>query len=498
MGGPADIADASTVAPPNLLAMADERYERDVRVGFDEFETAWIVSHRPPERSWRRREFRAALDRDIARIDRLIGDQLNAILHHPRFQMLEASWRGIVFLLDANRGSTNVRIRVLNVTWDELYRDFDRAIEFDRSQMFQKIYDAEFDMPGGRPYGLLIGDYEVHHRRAKPHRGDDIATMRAMAQVAAAAFAPFLVGASPGFFEFDNFASMTSSTNLTASFRGPEYASWHSLREIDDARFIGLTLPHVLMRLPYVDDATRVDGFRFSETIVEDSAYLWGNAVYAFASVAIHAFAESGWFTDIRGARRSGTSGGRVEGLPIPWFDTDREGLIPRFTTDVSLSDIQERELNEMGFIPLLNIRYTGESAFYSNPSAQSPKVYGTAIATANARVSSMLQYILCVSRFAHYIKMLARERIGSFASPEECEEALTLWLRTYCNSTDHASPETMAKYPLREASVQVREQPGRPGQYQCTIHLRPHSQADQVVSEFRLVTMLPSCNRAA
>ncbi|MGH7074902.1 MAG: type VI secretion system contractile sheath large subunit [Stellaceae bacterium] len=488
MAGGGSIAAGVEAESPELPVVAVEGEVLNL-----EFQRAWLQQRRPPDGVWRRGALRSALDNEIAEIDRLISDQVNAILHHPRFQKLEASWRGIEFLLHANRDTGNIKVRVLNVTWEELCRDLERAIEFDRSQAFQKIYGAEFDMPGGRPYGLLIGDYEVHHRRTAQSRFDDFAALHAMAQVAAAAFSPFIVGASPEFFEFDSFADMTHSVDLAASFRSPEYARWHSLRNGDDARFVGVTLPHILMRLPYTDDGSRMDGFRFVETVRDATSYLWGNSVYAFAAVAVRAYAESGWFTDIRGARRSGPQGGKVEGLPIPGFDTDRPGLIKRFSTDVSLSEAQEKQLNDMGFIPLLNVQYTGLSAFYSNPSIQTPKVFTTPNATANALLSTMLQYILSVSRFAHYVKILARDRIGSFGTPEECEQFLSGWLRTYCNSSDQASPESMARYPLRDAAVQVREQPGHPGLYQCTIHLRPHSQADQIVSEFRLVTMLPA-----
>jgi type VI secretion system protein ImpD len=498
------MADGEIIAPDNIPADNDllsavlAATEAGGPSPAEDFQRWWLSARLPGGAVWTRARLRAAIDRDIAAIDRLLTRQVNGILHHPRFQKLEASWRGVAFLLQTNRDPLNIKVRVLNVTWDEVCRDLERAMEFDQSQMFQKIYGEEFDMPGGRPYGLLVGDYEVMHKRTARHRTDDVAGLRAMSGIAAVSFSPFVVGAAPELFEFDSFADFMLPANVTSTFRGRDYVRWQTLRNGDDSRFIGIALPHILTRLPYTDDATRRDPFRFVETIDDASAYVWGNAAFAFAAVAIRTYAEAGWFTDMRGARRAGPAGGRVDDLPAPWFATDRPHLIKRYNTDVSLTDAQEKELSDLGFIPLLNVRFIGASAFFSNQSIQVPKLYTGAGANANARLSAMLQYILSVSRFAHYIKILARERIGSFASAEDCEEFLRNWLRGYCNSSENASPETLARYPLRDANVQVREPPGGAGSYQCVVHLRPHSQADQVLSEFRLVTTLPAGAKAA
>jgi type VI secretion system protein ImpD len=434
-----------------------------------------------------------ALDRAIAEIDALLTAQVNAVIHHPRFQKLEASWRGVRYLVAVADEVENVVIRVLQASWHELCRDLERAIEFDQSQTFQKIYNEEFGMPGGQPYGLLVGDYEVQHRITPDRRTDDVAGLKAMSAVSAAAFAPFIVGISPAMLGLDSFRDLTLPIDLPGTFRMPEYLRWKTLQETEDARFVGLALPRILMRRPYGDDGSRIDGFRFEEDTdrTDERGHLWASAGYAFASAVVRAFGRSGWFTDIRGARRDTDGGGLVVDLPVPSFETDRAGIAMKYSTEVALSERQEKELSDLGFIPLSKAKDTPYSVFYSNQSAQAHKRYDTAAATVNARISSMLQYILCVARFAHYLKVLARDKVGSFQTPEECEQFLRRWLQGYCNANDKAGPETLARYPLREGSVQVREPPGRPGIYQCTIHLRPHFQLDQVLSEFKLVTEL-------
>jgi type VI secretion system protein ImpD len=314
-----------------------------------------------------------------------------------------------------------------------------------------------------------------------------------LSQVAAAAFAPLVLGASPVLFGLDEFRDLSLPIDIPAIFRSPDYGRWKSFQQTEEARFVGLVLPRVLVRQPYRDDGSRIDGFRFIEDCEapDGSGMLWGSAAFAFASVVIRAFDASGWFTDIRGARRDKRGGGLVVDLPVPWFDTDRRGLAIKPSTDVVLLDRQEEELSDLGFIPLLKAKDTEFSVFYSNQSTQIAMRSQSLVATINARLSTMLQYMLCVSRFGHYVKVLARDKVGSFVTPEECQDYLYRWLLQYCDANEKSSPERLAKYPLREAAVSVRERPGRPGIYQCTVHLKPHSQVDQVLSEFRLVTEL-------
>jgi len=422
-----------------------------------------------------------------------LSRQLNAILHHARFQGLEASWRGVAYLLARAEGSESVKVKLLNVSWAEVCRDLERAIEFDQTQVFLKVYSEEFGMPGGEPYGLLVGDYEVQHRRSADHPTDDVAALQALSGVAAAAFSPFIVGCSPAFLGLDSFRGLGLPIDLRTAFRGPEYARWRSLQATEDSRFIAITLPQVLMRLPYRDDGSRVDGFRFREEVEDpgNTGYLMGNAVYAFASLVIRAYMTSGWFAEIRGTPRDALAGGIVEDLPVEWFGTDAPGLAIRYSTDVSISEYQERELSDLGLIPLCKVKNTRLSAFYSNQSLQVPATYTTLVASVNSRLSAMLQYVLCVSRFSHFIKIIGRDRVGSYTTAQECEAFLQKWLTKHCLGSNDPSPEMRARYPLHSGKVQVRDVPGKPGTYTCTVHLQPHFQFDAIVSAFKLVTEL-------
>jgi type VI secretion system protein ImpD len=434
-----------------------------------------------------------ALDRDIAWLDALLAEQVNEILHHPRMQKLEASWRGIQYLVFQSEGGENIKIRVLNLSWAEICKDLERAIEFDQSQLFGKIYSEEFGTPGGEPFGVLIGDYEIQHRRTREHPTDDLAALQAISGVAAASFSPFIVGCSPSFLGLDSFADLGVPIDLKAVLRQPEYTRWRSFQDTDDSRFIGMTLPYVLMRLPYRDDGSRIDGFRFREELEDPRrpGYLWGNAVYAFAALLIRAYSQSAWFAEIRGTPLDFVGGGIVDSLPVEWFATDRRGIAIRYSTEVSISEFQERDLSEIGLMPLCKVKNTEYSAFYSNQSAQVPKTYTTLVASVNARLSAMMQYIMCVSRFAHFIKVIGRDRIGSFATPAECELFLQRWLHQYCIGNESPSPELRAQYPLRDGRVKVQELPGKPGVFACTVHLQPHFQFDDVISAFKLVTEL-------
>lgn len=433
------------------------------------------------------------LQADIARLDALLNDQVNAILHHPRFQQLEASWRGLRYLTDQAEGVEGVKIRFLSVSWKELGRDLERAIEFDQSQLFRKVYSDEFDMPGGEPFGMLLGDYEIWPRPSAEHPHDDVATLGAVSQVAAAAFAPFVTGLNPAMFGLNDFSELDQVSNLSRTFDQLEYLKWKSLRDSDDFRFVGLTMPRVLARLPYEDDGSRRDGFRFHEEVSgpDRSKYLWGTAVYALAGVAIRSFAESGWLASISGVPRDAASGGVVTGLPVHCFSTDKSGVIPKCSTDVIVTGAQEPELSDLGFIPLCHCADTEFSAFHTTPSAQKPKKYDTMAATMNARISAMLQYILCVSRFAHYLKVLVRDKLGSFQEAADCEALLHGWLSQYVLADSNASAETKSKYPLREARVKVWENPGKAGSYLCTVHLWPHFELEGLTAALRVTTEL-------
>ncbi|MCI0460190.1 MAG: type VI secretion system contractile sheath large subunit [Gemmataceae bacterium] len=451
----------------------------------------WLSRHSfrtPPTKE----QIARILARDIARLDALLSRQINAILHHPAFQKLEARWRGLRYLIEQVPEGCNIKVRVLSITWKELTRDLERALEFDQSQLFQKVYEEEFGTPGGTPFSVLLGDYEVRHRPAPDSPTDDIQALMGIASVAAAAFAPFITAAHPSVLALDRFTDLERPLALPRTFEQVEYLRWRVFRQSADARFVGLTLPRVLMRLPYGDNG-RVDGFRFREEVgaLDRSEYLWGSAIYAFASILVRGFADYGWLANIRGVPDGPGGGGVVTGLPVHSFCTDRTGVAPRSSTDALITDFQEKELGELGFIPLCHCPDTELCAFFGNQSVQRPQQYDQPAATANARLSAMLQYMLCVSRFAHYLKVIARDKIGSFAGPSDCEEYLHRWLLDYTLADDKADPETRARYPLREFRVQIREHPAKPGTYLGVFQLRPHFQLDQVSSAVRLVTEL-------
>jgi len=429
----------------------------------------------------------------IAEIDELLNSQVNAILHNKKFQKLEASWRGLYYLVSEADEHDDIKIKFLDVSWSQLVRDLDRAIEFDQSSLFRKIYNAEFGTAGGEPYGVLLGDYTIRHKPGPGYKTDDIGALREISQVAAASFTPFIAGADPVLFGMDDFSGLGLPINLQTIFSQAEYRNWNSFRETDDSRFIGLTLPKVLMRLPYEYDTYRSDGFYFQEDVSapDGQDYLWGNACYAFGAILIQSFSHNAWFTDIRGCHEGTDRGGVVSHLPVPSFKTDKAGVALKYSTDVLITDFSEKILSEYGFIPLCHSKDTNHAVFYGNQSVQGAMSYDKKIAEINAKMSAMLQYVLCASRFAHYIKIIGREKVGSFFSAEECERYLHNWLLSYSTASTSGTEEHLAKYPLSEARVEVKEVRGKPGVYSCITHLKPHMQLDQMVSAVKLVTEL-------
>jgi type VI secretion system protein ImpD len=437
-----------------------------------------------------REQITRLLGRDIALLDDLINRQVNAVLHHPTFQRLEASWRGLRYLVEQTPEDENVKILALTLSFDELKRDLLNAIEFDQSVTFRKVYSEHFDMPGGEPIGALIGDYEFSNHP------QHVEVLEKVAGVAAAAFSPFIAGAHPGLFNLGSFAELERPVNLSDPFKNSDALShlkWRQLRKAEDSRFVALALPRVLLRAPYRDDPHRVDGFRFAEEVgrPDRSDHLWGNAAFAFGGVLVRTFAQSGWLADIRGARRGEETGGLVTGLPLASFPTDRRGLVPRCSTDVIITDALDRELGDIGFLPLCWCQDTDLSVFSGSQSIQDPKAYNEAAATANARMSTMLQYVFCASRFGHYVKVRAREKVGSTALGHEFEEELRQWLLQYTNSSPNATGEIKARYPLRDAHIEITEVPGKPGRYHCAIYLMPQFQLDQLVGSIKLSTQL-------
>jgi len=429
----------------------------------------------------------------VAAIDDVLNEIVNNILHHKKFQKLESSWRGLLFLTEEAYDQDSIKIKFLDVSWPVLVKDLDRAIDFDQSSLFRKIYSREFGTAGGEPYGVLLGDYQIRHRPGPDHRTDDIAALRDISQIAASAFVPFIAGVDPVLFGVNDFSELGVPINYENLFSQAEYLKWNSFRTTEDSRFIGLTLPQVLMREPYRHDSYRSDHFNFNEDVSapDSSGYLWGNACYAFGATLIKSFSNNAWFTDIRGSHEGVDRGGVVRHLPVPSFNTDSKGVALKYSTDVLVTDYAEKILSEFGFIPLCHSKDTKYGVFYGNQSIQGAQVYDTEIASINAKISAMLQYILCVSRFAHYIKVIGRDKVGSFFGAEECEDYLHNWLLKYSTGSSSGTEEHLAKYPLSEASVEVKEVPGKPGVYACVTHLKPHMQLDQMVSGVKLVTEL-------
>lgn len=435
------------------------------------------------------------LNRAVATIDKLLNQQLNEVIHHPDFQKLEASWRGLEYLTErvAESGDPKIKVRVLNATWRDLERDFERAVEFDQSQVFKKVYEDEFGTPGGEPYGVLIADYAVHPKPVPGHPHDDISVLRSLTRVGAASFCPVLTNADASMFGMDDFSELEHNVDHARTHEQNSFLNWRSLRETEDARFLGVALPKVLMRLPYEDDGTRVDEFCFKEDVSgpDSKKYLWGGAAFAMGEVLIRSFADSGWLADIRGQQRDQERGGMVTRLPSHSFSTDKMGVVPKSTTDVVVTEELERQLSDLGFLPLCHCKDTEHSVFYSSQSIQRPKKYDRSIANVNARISSMLQYMFCVSRFAHYVKVIARDKVGSFQEASEFESYIQRWIVDYVTADSEARVDVKARRPLRDAKVLVQPIPGKPGNYHCTMHLAPHYELDELSASVKLVAEL-------
>lgn len=461
----------------------------------DEALRYWISEFIPSRLATDRQAVIHAMTRQIAEFDHLINDQLNAIIHHPKFQKLEASWRGLWMLIEQADSAQNVKIRVLDVSWAEVVKDISRAMEFDQSHLFHKVYNEEYGTPGGEPYGVLIGDYEISHQVSVEHPHDDISTLDGLAQIAAASFSPFIASVSSKFFGLDDFTGLGQPINFGNILVQNEYIRWRALRDKPDSRFLGLTVPKVLMRLPYTVQPESFKGIYFHEqtSTAGRENYLWGNGCYAFASILIREFAAVGWFGHIRGVPRNQVAGGLVTNLPVDHFHTDPHGNAFKPVTDVILTDAVEKELSDLGFIPLCQCYNAPYAAFYNNQSVQQAQAYSSSEARINAKLSTMLQHIFCGSRIAHYLKVIFRDKVGSFITVFECEKYLHDWLLNYTTGREDFEWEDQARYPLREADVTVREHPMRPGQYLCEIRLRPHYQLDHMVSELELVTELTS-----
>jgi len=421
----------------------------------------------------------------IAQIDHLVSIQLNEVLHHAAFQKLEATWRGVKYLMDQSETGVMLKIRILNAGKKELLKDLQRAPEFDQSALFKKIYEEEYGVFGGSPFGALVGDYEFGKHP------EDIELLDGISHVAAAAHAPFCAAASADLFNLPDYTKLDAPRDLAKIFDTTEYAKWKGFRMSEDSRYVALTLPRVLGRLPYGKDTKPVEEFAYEEHVdgSDHTKYLWMNAAFALASKMTQSFAQYGMCVAMRGVE----GGGLVTGLPVHNFYTDEGDVAMKCPTEVPITDRREKELADLGFAPVVHCKDTDYAAFFSVQSAQKPKVYDTDQANANARLSTQLPYIMACSRFAHYLKAMMRDKIGSFMSRVEAEQFLNRWIMKYVIPDDTASPQMKARCPLREARVDVSEVPGKPGVYRAVAFLRPHFQLEELTVSLRLVAELPA-----
>jgi type VI secretion system protein ImpC len=427
----------------------------------------------------------------IAAIDKAMSKQLAAIMHHPDFQKLDGSWRGLHYFVMNSETGAQLKLKVLNISKRDLFKDLDKAVEFDQSQTFKKLYENEFGSPGGEPYGALIGDYEF------TNHPEDIELLSKMSNVSAAAFAPFVAAADPSLFGFNGWSELSKPRDLEKIFESTEYAKWRGFRDSDDSRFVNLVMPRVLSRLPYGSKTKPIEEFGFEEVELDAKGnakpvphdhYAWMNAAYVMGTKLTDAYAKYGFCVAIRGAE----GGGKVEGLPAHVFTSDDGDQDLKCPTEIGITDRREAELSKLGFLPLCHYKNTDYAVFFGAQSTQKPKKYDRPEATANAAISARLPYIMATSRFAHYLKVMARDKIGSFMEASNCEDWLNRWIKNYVNSNEKSGQEMKAKYPLREAKVEVKEVPGKPGSYNAIAYLRPWLQMEELTASLRMVARIP------
>ncbi|MDH5570342.1 MAG: type VI secretion system contractile sheath large subunit [Gammaproteobacteria bacterium] len=427
----------------------------------------------------------------IAAIDNIMSKQLSAVMQHEKFQKLEGSWRGLQHLVSNSETGAGLKIRMMNISKKELGKDLEKAVEFDQSQTFKKIYESEFGTAGGEPYAALIGDYEF---TAHP---DDIDLLTGMSNIGAAGFCPFIAAAGPGMFGFESYTELSKPRDLEKIFDSAEYTKWRSFRDSEDARFVTLAMPRVLARLPYGAATKPIEAFNFEEANVDSEGrhlesdhdeYCWMNAAYAMGTTLTQSYAEYGWCTSIRGAE----GGGKVEGLPSHVFVSDDGDVDQKCPTEIGITDRREAELSNLGFLPLCHYKNTDYAVFFGAQTTQKPKKYDDPSASENAAISSRLPYIMATSRIAHFLKVMARDKIGSFMEASDAEEWLNRWIATYVNGSPGASAEMKARFPLAEANVEVKEVPGQPGVYSAVAWMRPWLQMEELSASLRLVASIP------
>lgn len=435
------------------------------------------------------------IDERMDKIDAEISKQLAAVMHSPKFQKLEGSWRGLHHLVDKSETGEFLKLRVMHCTKRELFKDMDKAVEFDQSLLFKKIYETEYGILGGTPYGSLIGDYEF------TNHPEDIDLLAKVSGVAASAFCPFISAASPELLGFESFTELSKPRDLTTIFDTIEYTKWKTFRESEDSRFAVLTMPRVLSRLPYGAATKPVDEFKYEECQSDargkhlplpHAHYAWMNSAYVMGARLTDSFAKHGWCTAIRGVE----NGGKVEGLPAHIFMSDDGDPDLKCPTEIGITDRREKELSDLGFLPLCHYKGRDFSVFVGGQTTQRPKKYVDPAATSNAAISAGLPYILSASRIAHYLKVIARDKIGGFLEADECQAWLERWISQYICVDEKPTDEVKKKYPLKAAQIEVKPVPGKPGSYNAVAHLRPWLYFEELTTSIRMVAELPSAVR--
>ncbi len=424
----------------------------------------------------------------VAEIDRKLSEQVKHILHHREYQQLESAWRGLHYLVSNTETDEMLKIRVLNISKKDLHKTLKKfkGVAWDQSPIFKKLYGEEYDVFGGEPYGCLVGDY--HFDQSAP----DVELLGEMAKVAAAAHAPFITGADPALMQFESWGELSNPRDLTKIFQTPEYAAWRSLRDSEDSKYLGLTMPRFLGRAPYGAKSNPVDEFAFEEEVDgrDSSQFAWVNSAYAMAANINRSFKEYGWCSRIRGVE----SGGAVEGLPTHTFPTDDGGVDMKCPTEIAIGDRREAELAKAGLMPLVHRKNSDMAAFIGAQSLHKPAEYDDPDATANANLAARLPYLFATCRFAHYLKCMVRDKIGSFKGRDDMEYWLQNWINNYVDYNPETSPEEVkARKPLAAAEVVVEEVEGNPGYYTSKFFLRPHYQLEGLTVSLRLVAKLPS-----
>ncbi len=437
------------------------------------------------------RNLTVTFNKAIALIDEQLSKQLNAIMHHPDFLKLEGSWRGLHYLVMNSETGTSLKIRMLNASKKDLAKDLAKAVEFDQSEIFKRIYENEFGSPGGEPYGVLIGDYEFSNHP------EDVDFLTSMSSVAAASFAPFISAANAKMFGLADYGELSKPRDIAKGFEAQEYARWRGFRDSDDSAFVTLTMPRVLARVPYGAATKAVEEFAYEEApkdakgaekALKHDEYCWMNAAYVLGARMTDAFAQTGFCTTIRGAE----NGGKVQNLPVHVFKSDDGDTDLKCPTEIAITDRREFELSSCGFFPLSHYKNTDYAVFFGGQTAQKPKKYDRPDATANAAIAARLPYVMATSRFAHFLKVMARDKIGSFMEVTDCADWLQRWINNYVNASDGATAEMKAKFPLRDAKIEVKDIPGRPGSYNAVAYLRPWLQMEELTTSMRLVAKIP------